>query len=368
MISILVESDHFLKILAVMLDPETPDEHRGAVADFFAHDVPDFLSDCEKFGAKIPGLYPARVTFAEDQTDFEAKLPDADVVIVESLALNRRAVAKLKPLAIVQKFGGILTNIDSDACRERRITILSLPRQGNILVAEQAFALMIALAKQITRYNGIVTAADLSAAGHPIRPYDRRYTGGSNYARIPSLRAAAGSVLGIVGFGEVGREIATRANAFGMNVAYHQRTRLPALEELTLGARFLSLEGLLAQSDYIVVQLPLNDSTRGIIGREALRAVKPGAILINVARAALVDREALLEALDSGRLAGVGMDVGYSEPWEPDDPLLKYKDGQTILMPHLAVGNRRIGLADLEEMCRKIWRVIDNRRTSRKGG
>src|SRR5260370_18737136 len=74
MIRILVESDHFLKILAVMLDPETPAEHRSAVADFFADDAPDFLSDCEKFGAKIPGLYPARVTFAEDQADLEAKL------------------------------------------------------------------------------------------------------------------------------------------------------------------------------------------------------------------------------------------------------------------------------------------------------
>ena len=368
MIRILVESDHFLKILAVMLDPETPDEHRRAVADFFAHDVPDFLSDCEKFGAKIPGLYPARVTFAEDQADFEAKLPDADVVIVESFALNGRAVAKLKPLAIVQKFGGILSNIDMEACRERRITVLSLPRQGNVLVAEQAFALMIALAKQITQYDGVVTAADLAATGHPVRPYDRRYTGGSNYARIPSLRALAGSVLGIVGFGEVGREIAKRANAFGMSIVYHQRTRLPALEELTLGARFLALETLMAQSDYIVVQLPLNESTRGIMGREALRAVKPGAILINTARAALVDREALLEALDSGKLAGVGMDVGYSEPWEPDDPLLKYKDGKTILIPHMAVGDRKYGLADLQEMCRKIWRVIDNRRTSRKGG
>jgi lactate dehydrogenase-like 2-hydroxyacid dehydrogenase len=277
-------------------------------------------------------------------------------------------VAKLKPLAIVQKFGGILSNIDTDACRERRITVLSLPRQGNVLVAEQAFALMIALAKQITRYDGIVTAADLSAAGHPVRPYDRRYTGGSNYARIPALRALAGSVLGIVGFGEVGREIAKRGSAFGMNIVYHQRTRLPALDELTLGVRFLTLEALMAQSDYIVVQLPLNESTQGIIGREALHGVKPGAILINTARAALVDREALLEALDSGRLAGVGMDVGYSEPWERDDPLLKYKDNRAILMPHLAVGDRRVGLADLQEMCRKIWRVIDNRRTARKSG
>src|SRR5258707_6798031 len=100
MIRILVESDHFLKILAVMLDPETPDEHRRAVADFFAHDVPDFLSWCERFGAGIPGLYPARITFAEDQADFEAKLPDADWVLVESFTLDRGPVAKLYPCAI----------------------------------------------------------------------------------------------------------------------------------------------------------------------------------------------------------------------------------------------------------------------------
>ena len=100
MIRILVESDHFLKILAVMLDPETGSEHRSAVADFFAHDMPDFLSWCQTFGGEIPGLYPAHVTFAQDQADFESKLSDADVVIVESFALNGQTVAKLKPLTI----------------------------------------------------------------------------------------------------------------------------------------------------------------------------------------------------------------------------------------------------------------------------
>jgi lactate dehydrogenase-like 2-hydroxyacid dehydrogenase len=173
--------------------------------------------------------------------------------------------------------------------------------------------------------------------------------------------------LGIVGLGEVGREIASRAAAFGMILLYHQRTRLPVSDELTLGARYAAgLEELMANSDYIIVQLPLNDSTRGLIDRKALQAVKPGAFLINTARAALVDREALIEALDSGRLAGVGMDVGYDEPWREDDPLLKYKDGRVIAMPHTAVGDRRIGLSDLQQVCVNIWRVLDNRRTGRR--
>ena len=366
MTRILVESDHFLKILPVILDPKTPDEHRRAVADFFAHDIPDFSAWCEKFRAEMPGLYPAEVQFAADQAELEAKLPEADAVIVESLALGRAAVTKLKPLAIVHKFGAITSNIDVDACEERRITVFNVPRQGNIAVAEQAFALMIAGAKGIGRYNGVVTADDLAAKGHAIRPYDRRYTGGSNYARIPRLRSLHGATLGIVGLGEVGREVAKRAAAFGMILLYHQRNRLSPMDELNLGARFAALEELMAQSDYILVQLPLNDSTRGIIGKKALQAVKPGAMLINTARADLVDRGALIEALDSGRLAGVGMDVGYSEPWAPDDPLLKYKDGRVIAMPHTAVGNRQVGLGDLAQMCRNIWRVIDNRRTGRR--
>jgi len=366
MMRILVESDHFLKILSVMLDPETPDEHRRAVADFFAHDLPDFLSWCETFREGIPGLYPAQVEFAADQAELEAKLPNADAVIVESFALGRDAVAKLKPLAIVQKFGAIMSNIDVAACEERRISLFNLPRQGNIAVAEQAFALTIALARSIGRYNGIVTAEALQAKGHTVRPYDRRYTGGSNYARIPGLRTLAGSTLGIVGLGEIGREVAKRASAFGMSLVYHQRNRLPPMEELSLGARYLPLEELMANSDTIVVQLPLNDSTRHLIGRKELRALKPGAMLVNTARADLLDRDALVEALDSGRLAGLGMDVGYSEPWAPDDPLLKFKDGNVILMPHTAVGNRKVGLDDLTEMCRIVWRAIDNRRTGRR--
>ncbi|HXJ02255.1 MAG TPA: NAD(P)-dependent oxidoreductase [Micropepsaceae bacterium] len=336
------------------------------MADFFAHDVPDFSAWCEKFRREVPGLYPAEVEFAGDQAELEEKLPGADAVIVESVRLDRDAVAKLKPSAIVHKFGAITSNIDMEACERRRITVFSVPRQGNIAVAEQAFALMIALAKDIGRYNGVVTAESLAAKGHPIRSYDRRYTGGSNYARIPSLRSLHGATLGIVGLGEVGREVARRAASFGMILLYHQRTRLPPADELNLGARFAALEELMSQSDYILVQLPLNDSTRGIIGKAALQAVKPGAMLINPARADLVDREALLAALDSGRLAGVGMDVGYAEPWAPNDPLLRYKDGRVIAMPHTAVGNRIVGLGDLAQMCRNIWRVLDNRRTGRR--
>ena len=355
---ILVESDHFLKILPVMLDPRTSDEHVRAVGDFFAHDVPDFLDWCERFRGEIPGLYPAQVEFAEDQADFDLKIENADAVLVESFAVTRAALARAKRLRAVQRFGGAPVGIDVEACKERRIAVFTLRRVVNVAVAEQVFALLIALSKRIVEFNRVVTAEQLRAAGYPFRSYDRRYIGGSNYGRIPGLRTLHGATLGIVGLGEIGREVAVRANAFEMSILYHQRNRLAPADEMALGARHVPLGELMANSDYIVVQLPLNDSTRGIIDRKALDALKPGAILVNAARAHLVDREALIDALKSGRLAGLGMDIGYAEPAEPDDPLLAFDKGNVILQPHLAIAHRENGLRDMRQLCLNLWSAV----------
>ena len=114
----------------------------------------------------------------------------------------------------------------------------------------------------------------------------------------------------------------------------------------------------MAQSDYVVVQLPSNDSTRGIIGREAFARLKPGAVLIDVARPELIDHAALTAALDTGRLGGLGLDVLYTEPCDPAEPLLRYRDRNVILLPHTAVGARTNALADIEALCVNLWRAI----------
>jgi phosphoglycerate dehydrogenase-like enzyme len=357
--TLLLEEDHFLKIVPVILDPGIPPEHARAVADFFAHDVPDFLGWCAQLRARIPGLYPAKVVWATDQADLLAKLPAADGVIVESLVIDRAALAVAPRLKVVHKFGTIATNIDRAACAERGIAVELLHRHVNVAVAEQVFALILALGKRISELDGLVERASLEAAGFSIRPRASAYIGYSNFARIAGLKTLYGATLGIVGLGEVGREIARRANAFGMTTLYFQRRPLSAADEQALGARHVPLDALMAQSDYIVVQLPLNDSTRGIIGPQALRGVKPGAFLINCARAELIDRDALMAALDSGRLGGLGLDVGYDEPARPDDPLLKYRrKPNVILLPHTAIAARTNALSDLERLCVNLWRAI----------
>ncbi len=355
---IVIESDHYLKILPVMLDEKTPREHAEAVADFFAHDVPDFLSWCEGFRARLGEILPADIVFAESQEAFDALLQDAEVAIVESFKVTRTALENAKRLKVVHKFGAYASGIDLEAAREKRIAVLTIRREGNVAVAEQAFALLIALAKQIGEYDGVVTAENLAAKGFPVRSYDRRYTGGSNFARIPNLRTLAGTTLGIVGLGEIGREIAARAGAFGMSIVYHQRSRVPQAIELSLGARYLPLPSLMAESDYVVVQLPLNESTRSIIGRTEFAVMKKGAVLVNVARAALIERGALMEAIASGKLGGLGMDVWYEEPFDPKDPILADRSGRVILMPHTAVGDRRVGLRDLSGLCVGICRAL----------
>jgi lactate dehydrogenase-like 2-hydroxyacid dehydrogenase len=357
MLRILVEEDHFLKTIPVVLDPETKDEHVRGVADFFTHDL-DFLAWCETMRKEVPALYPAEIVFGADQADFDEKLTRADAAIVESFRVTGAALANAKRLRVVQKFGALLSNIDVAACEARHLPVLTLPRTVNMAVAEHAFALMIALAKRIPELNGVVTANDLAKAGYPVRPYDRRYIGGSNYGRIPDLHTLHGATLGIVGFGEIGQELARRAAAFGMSLNYHQRTRLAPYEEMALGARFMALNELLANSDYIVVQLPLNETTEGLIGREQMQAIKPGAVLVNVARAKLMDRDAVMAALDSGRLGGLGMDVGYAEPWAEDDTLLRYRGRNVVFLPHTAIGHRIKGLDDMRTMFLGMARIL----------
>ena len=158
---ILVESDHFLKILPVILDPGTSAEHKNAVADFFAHDL-DFPAWCESYRPRIPNLYPSEIEFASDQADFESKLEEAEIAVVESFKITRETLARAKRLLVVQKFGAMLSNIDVPACKERRVSVVSLTRTVNAIVAEHAFALMIALSKRVGELMGKVTAADLA--------------------------------------------------------------------------------------------------------------------------------------------------------------------------------------------------------------
>jgi len=127
---IVVEEDHFLKILPVILDPDTPDEHQRAVADFFAHDI-DLLKWCVEFRQRIIGLYPAKVTFVKSQPDFVAQLAEADGAVCENFVIDEAALAQAKKLKVVHKFGYLTPYIDRAACARRGVVVHTVRRRGN---------------------------------------------------------------------------------------------------------------------------------------------------------------------------------------------------------------------------------------------
>lgn len=347
-LTVVMEDDVALRPLQVVLDRECDPQRQAAFADFMRHDVPDLDAWCQALRRRAPGISSARVIPVANAAALVEALPGAVVAVVEELRITEELLDRAPRLRLVQKFGTTLGNIDVEACERRGIAVRTVRRRTNIAVAEHSVALLLALAKRLPVVGGRVTPERLSAVGHPPARYDRRHTANSNWGRFTGLRTLHGATLGLIGLGEIGREVARMAAGFGMRLLYTQRTRMaPDLEE-ALGVAFASIDDLLAGSDFVSLHVPLNETTRGLVGTQAFARMKPGAILINTARAELVDRKVLLDALRAGRLGGVGFDVLYEEPAGEHEPLLAFDD--VLLTPHLAGAARHNGLGDIAEM------------------
>jgi D-3-phosphoglycerate dehydrogenase len=216
-------------------------------------------------------------------------------------------------LRVIAKHGAGVDSVDLAAATSRGIEVMIAGDANAPAVAEHTIGLILALGKDIA------TLGARTAAGH----WDR-----DTYAG----REIAGRVLGLVGFGRIARRVAVTAAALGMKVIalpHHPGTVDPALAQ-----EAASLGALLAQADIVSLHVPLTPATTGMIDAAALAAMKPGALLINTARGALVDEAALLAALASGHLGGAGLDTLAQEPPQPGHPLLSAP--RVIVTPHIA--------------------------------
>jgi phosphoglycerate dehydrogenase-like enzyme len=216
--------------------------------------------------------------------------------------------------------------------------------------------LLLAAARQLTMTANLISEQQLQAAGFSPTRFARAHTPNGNWARIAKLATLYGKRLGIIGLGEVGREVALRAAGFGMHRFYTQRTRLSAGDEKRYGAAFCSLDELLAGSDFVSLHLPGGAATRGFIGARELSLFKPGAFLINVSQPQLVEREALVAALADGRLGAFAMDTFYEEPGDANDPLLRFRN--VIVTPHLGGSPRFNALEDFAELLLNLERAL----------
>ena len=223
---------------------------------------------------------------------------------------------RLKGVKVISNFGVGVDHIDVAAAAVRGIPVGNTPGILDGATADLAFALILAVGRRIVE-------GDKYARGPEFVKYDPTYLLG---------REVHHATLGIIGLGRIGEQVARRAKAFDMNVVYHNRRRRPEVEE-HLGVRYVSREQLLATSDYVVLTCPLTSETRGLIGPAELEEMKPTAALVNVARGAVVDKEALTQALANGMIRMAALDVTDPEPLPRDHPLLKLDN--VVITPHL---------------------------------
>lgn len=221
-------------------------------------------------------------------------------------------------LKVVANLAVGFDNIDVPACTDRGIPVGNTPGVLTETTADLAFALLMAAARRLKEAVDYVRA-------------DRWQTWG------PLLMLGMdvhGATLGIVGFGRIGREMARRAAGFSMHVLYHDVERASAEDEAALGAAFVPLERLLAESDFVTVHVSLTPQTHHLIDAQALGRMKRTAVLVNTSRGPVVDQGALYEALRDGGIFAAGLDVTDPEPMRADDPLASLPN--CIVVPHIA--------------------------------
>jgi phosphoglycerate dehydrogenase-like enzyme len=270
---------------------------------------------------------------ADSQAAFYRELPDADVIWHVLRPLSGADLLQATRLRLIHKFGAGVNTIDVDTATQRGIAIANMPGANAPSVAEGAVLLMLATLRRLPALD----RATREGRGWPSDP-----------ALGETVRDIGACTVGLVGYGSIAKQVAGIVAAMGATVL-HTSTRDDGLP----GWR--PLPELLAASDIVSLHLPLTDDTRGLLDRAALARMKPGAVLINTSRGAVVEESALVDALRGGGLAGAGLDVFDVEPVPPDNPLLSLDN--VVLTPHVTwytVDTMRRYLVEAVANCRRL--------------
>jgi len=271
----------------------------------------------------IKGLTPDRfdIMFARSDggIDSDINFMEAHYLIVASAPLKRDYLEGFRNLKLIQKTGAGTENIDKEAAAALGIPVAITPGVNSPAVAELVILYILAMYRNLIELD--------------------RETKNGNWLMWEKRHQSfefKGKEVGLIGFGRIGRELNRRLQSFDVKVSYFDLRRLEKQEEERLGIQYKTMEDILRGSDIISLHLPLDKSTSNLIGKEQLDMVKPNCLLINTSRGAIVDEEALTQALVSGKLAGAALDTFATEPIKADNPLLKLSN--VITTPHIGAG------------------------------
>ncbi len=276
------------------------------------HDYPDTGLEQE-----ILSVLQAKIVQVADLASSEgaAAASEAEALMVTIQPVTADMLARMPRCRIVSRTGTGVDAIDVEAATQRGIWVSNVPDYSVDEVSTHAIALLLSHARRLPRL--------LEATRHGIW----------DYKIVQPIHRLQGQTLGVVGFGRIARAVAYKARALGLTILAHDRFVTDQVIEAE-GARSVGLETLLRESDFVSLHTPLTDTTRHIIDAEALALMKPTAFLINTARGALIDEDALLAALRAQAIAGAALDVLPVEPPLPDHPLLH--EERAWLTPHIA--------------------------------
>jgi glycerate dehydrogenase len=270
-----------------------------------------------------------------------ARAKNAQILLTNKTVVDRDTIESLSKLAYVGVLATGYNIVDVEAATERNIVVANVPGYGKASISQAAIALLLELTNAVGEHSRTVHAG--------------RWTKSKDFSYcVQPLTELAGLTIGIVGFGNVGQSIARLADAFGMKILVHTRTPKP--EQAPVTVEFCTLEDLLRQSDVVTLHCPLTPATKSMINGQTLALMKPSAILINTARGPLINEAALAAALNSGRIAGAGLDVLCVEPPLADNPLLTAKN--CVITPHISWASKAARARLLDGAVRNVAAFI----------
>ncbi|ADQ06245.1 D-isomer specific 2-hydroxyacid dehydrogenase NAD-binding protein [Caldicellulosiruptor hydrothermalis 108] len=279
------------------------------VTDF---EYSDLRYEEEVFNSAGITLIPAQCR-TEDELITVCK--EADGLLSQYAQITRRVIESLPKCKVIGRYGVGVNTIDIEAATEKGICVVNVPDYCMDEVSDHALALILTLARKIVLLNNSVKK------------------GIWDYKISKPIYRLRGKVLGLVGFGRIPRTLAQKAKSIGFNILVYDPYISPNDAE-AYGAKLVSLDELMTQSDFISIHVPLNKETYHLIGPQELKLMKPTAFLINTARGPVIDEKALIEVLLEKRIAGAALDVTEVEPIQSDNPLLKMDN--VIITPHVA--------------------------------
>lgn len=263
------------------------------------------------------------------------RLIDSDVAILNKVKITKEVVAALPKLKLVCVAATGFDNIDISACKEHSVAVCNVKGYSTHSVAQITITLALALATHLLEYNEYVTGGDYTKSGVQNR-------------LVPVFHELMGKTFGIVGLGNIGKQVARVAEAFGCKVLCFKRTPDPDYN-------CVDLKTLLSRSDIVTLHLPLSEETHHIIGENELALMKNTAILINAARGAVTDENAVANAIERGVIGGFATDVYSVEPLEENSPLQRIKNHKNVILtPHMAWGTYESRLRCMNEIAENI--------------